>query len=388
MSELFGSPTGELIFNQEERAALQSALQSEESLGRLAMQPVAKRKAEVDLEKAEIELKQEKKFTELLTDPGAGMDAAASGKPVSIDTTLDNLAMRAASAGLVDRAATLATKAADIRSKKQTAINQQTQAELNKYKTIISQTEAMGQLLGGVTDQQSWEAANAQWSVLSGQPSPFADIPYSPKIVKRLNDASLSAKERAMLDMRKAEQAATEAYRKGMLANSAAAVDVARSRADTARTVADNKAKAGGRESVVPAPSKDDIKEVERQMRLDGIDTSALSGDSVKSVATAIASRARELQRDNKALNRSEALGQAFAQAKEAGDLTVETVNQREVAGFKMGGEKRFAKKADAAKTPLQLPTDKAKLETGKVYQTSRGPAKYLGNGKFSSVGE
>lgn len=380
MSELFGSPTGELIYNQEERAALQNALQSEESLGRLAMQPVARRKAEIEVAKGELELEQERKFTQLLTDPGAGMDAAASGKPVSVESTLDNLAVRAANAGLVDRASTLAKNAADIRSKKQTALNQQTQAELNKYRAIVTQTEAMGQLLGGVTDQQSWEAANAQWSIMTGQPSPFADIPYNPKVVKQLNDASLSAKERAMLKMRETEQAATIEYRKRMIANSEARTDIADRRATAAADVARNKEKAGGKTAVIPAPTKQDIEEVQRQMRLEGIDTSKISGDSLRSTAAAIASRARELQRDNKALNRSEAIGQAFADAQKNGDLAVETVNQREVAGFKMGGEKRFAKKAPVNAPPVSL------LKAGEITTFKNGQKWTLKNGKPEQV--
>jgi hypothetical protein len=387
MAELFGSPTGELIFNQEERSALQHALQSEEALGRLAMQPVDLRKKQVDLEKSEIDLAQEKEFTRLLQESGSGMEAAAQGQPVNLETTMDQLATKAASAGMIDRAGKLAKSAADIRASKNTAANQKVQAELNGYKAAIAQAEMIGQVLGGVTDQASWDAANMQLQMATGQPSPFANIPYNPKVIERLNAATLSGKERAMLDMRKTEQEATRAYRNSMLSHSAARIEQAAERDRAAQEERERKAKAGGGSGgVVGRPSSEELKEVQRQMRLADIDTAKISPDSLRSTTLAVASRAKEMQRANKALGSSEALAQAFAEAQANGDLNVETVGGTTIAGIQVGGEKKFKTKEKSKAITQALPSDRAALKTGVIYNTARGPAKYLGNGRFASV--
>lgn len=388
MADMFGSPVGEIIFDQSERAALQNALQSEEALGRIAMQPVDLRTKQVALEKSEIGLKQEKDFARILQETGGGMEDAAQGKPVTLENTLDKLAQRAASAGLVDRAGKLATTAADIRAKKNTAANQEQQQKLNFYKTTIAQAETIGQILGGVTDQASWEAANQQLQMITGQPSPFAGIPYSPKVVERLNSATLSGKERAMLEMRKTEQEATVEYRKRMIAATEARVAQAEVKEANAEEERKRKAKAGGdKGAATAAPTKAQLDEVQRQMRLSDIDTRNISPDSLQNTTYAIASRARELQRANKALGSSEALAQAFSEAQENGDLAIETVGGRDIPVIgNVGGKQQFKSKAPVKAITQALPADRSALKTGVIYNTARGPAKYLGNGKFDSV--
>lgn len=346
MAEMFGSPTGELIYNQEERSALQHALQSEHTLGQIAMQPVALRSAQVKLEKDEIELKQEKEFARMLQETGGGMEAAAEGKPVTLENTLDRLATKAASAGMIDRAGKLATQAADIRSKKSTAANQATQQRLNMLKGVVAQAEMVGQLLGGATDQASWDAANLQYQMYTGTESPFAGIPYSPQVVDRLNLATLSGKERAQLEIARLDKESLMAYRATNLALQKANLErkVIKDEQEADRKVRLDK-NGGNKGPVVGKPSAAEIKEVERQMRLADIDTSKISGDSLKTTTFAIASRAKELQRANKALGSSEALAQAFAEAQESGELELETVGGRQIAGYQVGGEKRFKKK-------------------------------------------
>lgn len=390
MADMFGSPIGVIASDANYRANIKSDLDTAASLNDLSLFPLKKRGAEIKIEEAETELKNKKAFQEIVA--RSSMTAAAEGKPVDVAARLDLLAGETAKAGLVNKAADLAKAAADIRSKGASAAAQTATKQLNELRLVREGAELMGQILGSpsITDEKSWQAANALYQLQTGAPSPFAQVPYSPELITRLNEASLSAKERADIESRRLTREATEEYRRAQLGNARLSHELARERLEAQREERARKAK-GGAGPMLTGPTEEERGEVKRQLRLSGIDTTGLNSDSVNSVAYNIASRAKELQQANRALGRGQALAQAVGEARSSGELDVVIEGQKEVplTGIKFGGDKKFKGKADKAKPITQpLPPDRNNLQTGTVYQTARGPAKYLGNGRFATVGQ
>lgn len=388
MADMFGSPLGVIASDQNYRANIKSDLDTAASLNDLSLFPLKKRGAEIKIEEAETELREKKAFERIMSE--SSMTAAAEGKPVDVAARLDLLAGETAKAGMVNKAADLAKAAADIRSKTATTAAQQSAKRLNELKFIRENAELMGQLLGSpsITDENSWQAANELYAQQTGQPSPFAQVPYSPELITRLNEASLSAKERADIESRQLTREATEEYRRSQLENSRISRELARDRLEMQREERERKAKAGTG-PMLTGPTEAEQDETKRQLRLSGVVTEGMNSDSVGSVVYNIASRAKELQQANRALGRGQALAQAVQEARSSGELDV-----LQEGGVKIpftektvGGEKKFKGKTSKAKPITQaLPSDRNSLKTGTIYQTARGPAKYLGNGRFASV--
>ena len=67
--------------------------------------------------------------------------------------------------------------------------------------------------------------------------------------------------------------------------------------------------------------------------------------------------------------------------------MAIETVGGRDIPVIgNVGGKQQFKSKAPVKAITQALPADRSALKTGVIYNTARGPAKYLGNGKFDSV--
>jgi len=382
MADMFGSPIGVIASDENYRRNVLSDLDSAGKLNELSLFPLKKREQEIKVDKAETELRHEKQFEQILA-------STAEGQPVDIPGRLDQLASATAKAGLINKATDLTKAAAEIRAKEaQTAASGATK-RLNELKLVQQNAELMGQILGGATDDSSWQMANSLYAMQTGQPSPFAGLPYSPELVQRLTDASLSAKEKAQVEGNRLTREATEAYRKAMLGNSAAARETARDRFELEKERERRLAKGGGGTTMPGSPSEEERTEVKRQLRLSGVDLTGMNSDSVNSTAYSVASRARELQAANKGLGRAQALSQAIEEAQQSGELEVVTAGAGKIpyTDIEVGGTKRFAgKKAKTKAITQALPADRNSLKAGVIYNTARGPAKYLGNGRFATV--
>ena len=393
MADLFGAPLGDMAFQQNEL----TKANTQHTLGEVAMQPTTQRLRAAQAKQLEQEIAQNEKFAELMRltageranispeliesgtvgEEGATMEQLAlnpQGAPrVSIADQLDIIAKNAAGAGLITKAQELAKSSALIRSREAVQGKAEADQNLARLKLVRERAELQSQLLGGVTDEESWQNANALYEFQTGQKSPYAQVPYSPELVERLNQAAMTARERAELAEREQVRRNTEAYRKSRLRQIDTQNDLRKKQQELAREREKRLAKAGGGKGVV-SPGKNELDQAARLVKKD---YSGLEAVDLNDAAFTIASEARALRKANPALDANTALQQAFNNAVQAGDFQVV---QKGIAGF--GRKETFSGRGKTPAAPAPIPPKKEELKSGRFYVNPQGQvAKWTGKG-------
>jgi hypothetical protein len=188
---------------------------------------------QLDIRKAQTELEQNEAFVQAMKDGKVGGVGGTAGSPADASATLENLGMLALGTGNIDKGEKLLTASS-------TVANQQSLAARREAKTAHENLSTLANLYGGVTDETSWNRANAQYQMSTGQASPFAGQPYSEALVQQARSATITAKDRAAIavsGMRQKlldEQVKTEANRRALI--------IAQEKNTEARTTAIGKA--------------------------------------------------------------------------------------------------------------------------------------------------
>lgn len=357
---MFGSPVGDIAFDQNQL----TQAKTQETLGDVAMQPAKRRLIEAQAGK----LEHDAQFEKLMAQSLGTLGGQPGGKPMSMADSFDNLARIAVGSGFVTKAEDLAKTSALLRTREAAQLKSNVDTKLGALKVVRDNAELTSQLLGGVNDPESWARANALYTFQTGQPSPFSNMTYSPELVERLNQAALSAKERADLEEKKLTRTATAEYRRSRLDQINEQNDLRRQRIEQAAAREERLAKGGGGKGV-SAPAKS---ETDQAVRLIKKDFDGLEAADMNDAAFSIASDARALRRSNPALNPAMALQQAYAAAKEAGDFAV---LPRKALGMDVPGTSKpvYQGRGKTATLPAPVPTDKGVLAKGKFYINPAG---------------
>lgn len=366
---LFGSPVGDIAYDQNELTRAQTA----DKLADVAMAPIKRRVLNAQAEKLELDNQQEREFAALIK-AAQGVSDSPTAPTKSMADSLDALARTAAGAGLITKATGLAKDASLIRQREATQANQAVQTQLNGFKATKERAELVGQLLGGVTDEQSWIRANALLEFQTGQPSPYAGLAYTPELVGRLNAAALSTKERMDLAERALTRKATATYRQARLDQIDVLTEIRQGRLDTDNAREERLAKAGGGKGA-SAPSKS---ELDQAARLITKDFGNMAAADANDAAFSIAAEARALRKANPALDANTALMQAFQAAKTAGDFA----ENGGVMGTGLRAKTIYSGRGRTAAAPAPMPTDRKTLTKGRYYQNALGQvAQWNGKG-------
>lgn len=330
------------------------------TLGQIAMRPLMMEEKSLSNQKARMELESEQRMAAILANQAMG-GGKPSGPRASMGDVLDDLARQAAGAGLLTKATTLAKDAALIRSRESIQLNHQVQQNLNRLKAIRENAELDAQIFGGAKSPEDWDAANALYSFQTGRQSPYANVPYSPELIQQLNETALDAKERADLLEKKLTREATRKYRNARLEQINTQNDIRERRLKLEREREARLAKSGGGRGMVSSPTTAEQDQIARAIRKDypNIEASDLSD-----AAFSIAAEARSLRKQNPALDASQALAQAYDNARQAGDFT-------DISG--MFGKKTKFGRGWTASSPAILPKDKTSLKIGKYYVNPKG---------------
>lgn len=392
---MFGSPVGTSAAIQDEyRAAA-----TQEALGRLAMQPVEQRLRTAQAEAAELAILQERRMAELMQQrrmagtpelagmvesgatgqAGAQMEALALGgakKSTSLADQFDDLAVMAADAGMVSKAGDAAKVAALLRSREAAARSSQTSARLNAIKAVREQAELAGQLLGGATDQATWDYNNALYEMYTGAKSPWSNQPYSSELAQAISDQALTAKERADADEKALSREDLDEYRKSRLKQHDAANALRKARNAIAKARERRLAKAGGKEAGTPA--RTDLRQAENIILKE---FPKLEAGDLEDAAYTISAEAKALRKRNPALDANQALQQAFVAAKKAGDF------KTEASGILRRDKTTFSGAGKTPQTPAALP-GKDKLVKGRYYLSPTGAVGQWNGKGFELVGD
>jgi len=313
-------------------------------------------------DRVEMETAAEKRVAATLSQYG-GM-APQGGGTGSISSQLLGMSSMYAQAGQPTKAAALAQQAAQAQAHEATARAAAVREAAAKVKMQGEQFKMAAELLGGVKDQESWQNANRLFEEQTGQESPFKNIPYDPKVVETLKDASMTAYQKQVLDLREKSVKATITNVASEIQSRAVRDNVALERLRVSQQREQRIAKAGGKD--IGAPGKAEVSAADKLLGDTG-----LEGDDRDQAAFSIASEARVLRRKNPALSADEALRQAALNARTNGSITP--------------GVKHLLSRNEPAKfnAPVSLPTSgkKSDLVIGQLYKQGDKTAKWTKDG-------
>ncbi len=268
-------------------------------------------------------------------------------------------------------------EASQMRSRAATADFRTSQGVLNRGRAVTQELETYARFMRGAHDQDTFNALNAAYYGATGKIGPLAGQPYDPAKVEEFQRRALSFSETLKEDRFQA-------------------IDRFRSRAEAAKAPIQSyrewlrdyrerllklRAKAGASVSAM-SPSGDEQKEA---MRLIKKNNSDYSGDATElsDAGFALASRARELRSQNRALRSEEALARAYTEAESAGEYKhskATTLFGHQVPG--MGAETRYVGGGKAPETAMRWPEDESRRVEGTWYVTPKGVGRFLGLNK------
>jgi hypothetical protein len=280
---------------------------------------------QLDMQKKELELKRTQTLYEALdkaakgtpTDPGTQsanplekMDAQASELQRQADIYM--------SAGMPEEAAKLADQARKLVNTRSTIIDHETTAQTNKLTQAVKKNELAGQLLGGVTDENSWKAAARQFAQMTGDDS-YVNMPYNPQVVDSLKQKAMTAWQAAQLKIRTITAQAQIANVSSEIKSRNFRDGLAKTKEERAeeRDTARQKAQ-GLKPADAPSAKERDAAAAEIKAAVPGLD----SNESARTVNYVVGA-AKQIVRDAPGVSFAEALTRATQQYIKSGELTV-----------------------------------------------------------------
>lgn len=214
-------------------------------------------------------------------------------QPKSLADYMDEMATIAAKTGNIETATKMAAKGSEIRQKTADATKKGLDNQLSRWNTSSA-------LLADVNDQASWQRANQAYGMVTGQPSPFAELPYSPELVKTLQTNIQSAKDKALTEAANAQTNVRKAE-----------LPLIKARTDFYNARADALGKTGG-----VKPRAADLKAA-----TDLIESQygSISPEESRIVGRQVVDRAADLLKRNPALTKEQAITRAYHEKRAAG---------------------------------------------------------------------
>lgn len=323
--------------------------------------------------KAELEARQEEQFIQLIKQAQGQADQESNVLEIG-----DRVADAAAGAGMINKGIAIADKVAGVRQKMAARDASLANAELRllegRSKRVNALTSLMSDGQGNLAIQtpEDWAAANQLYSIRTGEPSPWAGVPFA--AVPGLFNSAMSVKEQTDEAIKRSGQEATKRYRDSRLAQHDAQQSVreARQRLNEER---EERLKKDGGGKAVTGPNSAEVKQAEALIKRD---LPAMGADDREEAAYAIASDARVLRNKNKALGAETALNQAFQAARASGQFqTTEKFPGgqflQDKLGISKGVQTRLDRQGRTPEAALAQPKDLTELKAGRYYQNSQG---------------
>lgn len=363
--EMFGGPVGTMNFNED----AQTRAQTQKILGEIAAQPEALKQKKLQTESMELELREERTVADILSRQASGVVAAgaakADGTPKALSEVYGDLARMAAGSGAPNKAAEFAKLSGTLRSQESTATRNTALAELNTLKADRERIEFTSRLLDDVKDDESWNKAQLLYQAATGEQSAFAGLPYSPDLIKRLQDAGLTRKQQLDTRRQTLEKDSRDRARNNLQSYRDDMKRIAKEKLTLSQARETRLAKGGSGKGVVSPPKA----EVDQAVRLLKGDFKDLADTDYLNAGYEIASEARALRQRNPALDANTAVQQAFVNAKARDDFK-EIVEE---GIFKDSTKRVFIGGGKTPETAISVPDDKAKLVKGRWYSGAGG---------------
>lgn len=320
-----------------------------------------------------LEVANMKRFQALMQTRALGQSADQQG---DMEDKLWDLAGMAADSGMLTQAEKLSGAASLVSYRRQATATQAATENVRLLQGVRQQANILSETVGTAKDEDSWRIGNELYRSRMGEPSPYADMPYSPELVDQINKSAMTANQRATEAERALTRRATKDYRDRRLKQIDKQNDIRDKRLDIERNREDRLAKGGGGKSVV-RPSDGEIKAAKTLITKEFPDI-----EGAQDAAYNIASEARALMRANPALDSSTAISQAYQAARANGDFT----SVDGAFGTRFGRKTTYGSGKSSA-SPRSLPMAEGKIDAGKLkpktwYMSPQGvPGMWTGRG-------
>ena len=380
---------GERLYEQDSRARGKAALDAYETLGKLAMQPaeLELRTQQAALAKSRAEQAAIENDAMKRTQGEMRKGGALPEDPTAAGYELLN---RLSRAGNTKEAAVVLGRITQGIQQQSTAVRNLNRAERDHTEGQIKQNATFANMLGGVTNQATLDAANKAYEQTFQMPSPLRGKPYNPAEVKVWQDTTLTANQRLQAKLHEIDERGRN-WGRSIMDRHNKAIEGLREREIERKEEADAaKAKSGGKG--VGKPSPGDLNAAGDILKLNQADLKDPLGRRL--AAESIASRAMGLMGEVRGLTRAEALQRAYNEELDEGSF--ETEKKLDFLGlegladygpkkttFTGGGKSRFSPlpvPAGLGDNPAPAALSKA-FKTGRYYMTQQGPRKWLGDG-------
>jgi hypothetical protein len=191
MSELWGVVSGvQQATQDDQRTQLFKATMQETQL--------SIQEKELALKQSKLHISQQEQLINLLQSKGPNGQTSMAATTNSRADTMYQIADAETQVGMVEAAMTH-YKEASTMQKQQADIEKQA-AQVQKYNlTLVSN------VMEGVHDEKTWNDAMTNIQVMTGHASPYAGKPYSPELVEAIKKATMSAKDKADVQLKGAE---------------------------------------------------------------------------------------------------------------------------------------------------------------------------------------
>lgn len=330
MAEMFGAPIG--------------ISRAEADLREQRLADLALDKGAVDLEVAKTKLEQNKRMLSLMTQ---SQGTPSSGQ-YDLADNMNALAEMALKSGLPEEARQYAETGANLR-RTTSQIDNALFTQKMKHLTLLSN------LMGGVTDERSWNRANALFKMETGKDTPFAGQPYSPELVASLQRSFMTAKDQATAEAAKARQRASEAS----VREHEARLPLIRAQTEEVRARTAKLKKAGASQIV---PKAGDVKII-KDLIINEYGAGVMP-EEASTLAQPVAERMLEILKDS-SITKSQAAYRAFQEAKSGGHF---------------GGLRPRMRMKGTKENPLDIPATDGKADASKL----RPNMYYKGVGKYA----
>lgn len=283
-------------------------------------------------------------------------------------------------AGLITQGEQAAKASGYLRGKAAQIDNWQTSQRVNQLKADKERMEGIAALAGDVTDQASWDRANMLFQFNHNMPSPYAGMPYSPALVESLRAGAVGTAKQIELRLRAEENASKERSRASAESLRTAKESDIAERQRLAQAREDRLAKNGGGTAKTTP-----VEDIRQATRLISKDYPKL--DSTAEAASTIASEAQLLLRRNPALDRAQAVQQAYNAAKLRGDFQDTQDDGVMGTGIMKSDKQTFNSGGRSPDNPIAMPANGKGMVAGRYYRNNSGQVGLMqANGKIKVV--
>jgi hypothetical protein len=361
---------------------------------------------EIENQQTEAELKIQNEALAKLTSIAKG-GRGSSGQDVvsytgddSKGAPLEQLGSMMIAGGAVKRGMEFLKGGVEIRKKESELLNDVETRNKNRLDNIMTVGNLFSQTLGTARNQSEWEYGIKQMESRPEAIEIFGrenfealkKMDYDPNVATFLNEKAMSAIDRARLELSQQTNDREERNALDLAQYRRTTLEISKGNLDARRHEQSYKEKTDGK-GAASAPSEAEVKAAKASVANLILDGKVPNKDDVgyaafEAGAQDIASRAKQMVKENKGLDFNAAITRATIESKTDGDWQAMTPEDDRGFISKLVGKDapedvpnaKFRGRGAKALDPIEMPKSKAELKQGSYYVTARGVARWDGS--------